>query len=106
MQSLQINREDPKIYQQLQKKKKITSTYVRRISKYIKSIYTKKYINTLKNIFNTLKIYIKCKKDKIAGSDRFEGDKKRSNLQKNDEEFIFVKEDFKGFVLSAYQKIQ
>lgn len=43
------------------------------------------------------KFYIKCEQEKVAGSDRFEDEKRRLNLEKDDEGVYICKERFAGF---------
>ena len=57
-------------------------------------------------LVNQKKFYIKYEQDKIVSSGRFTGNKKRVNLEKNDEVVYICKEDLKGFILSILHKIQ
>ena len=80
------------------------------------SAWILRFINNRKNkksgplataeLVNQKKFYIKREQEKVVSSDRFEDNKKRLNLEKNDEEVLYAREDFKGFILSTYHRIQ
>ena len=55
---------------------------------------------------NQKNFYIKGEQEKVVSSDRFEDDEKSLNLEKNDTGFIYARDDFMGFILSTYPKIQ
>ena len=54
---------------------------------------------TTVELVNQKKIYIKREQEKVVSSDRFEDDKKRLNLKKNDEGVYMCKERLQGFYL-------